>query len=217
MSGSAISFAISLLKMQLTQPLLPGFLFCVQLELSDPEQRWICQEILHLGVEEPGENMGECMYDGVDFTITATWLSDCPRKGLLQVYYNREARIIRKIRQQGAWDHDKSVRGAGQTAQRAGLGQVAFVCHCVRCCRCLTSEAHCLRPLSASTISFLPSPPTWLSPSAVPFSSIIPSPAFPSSSRVSSLSCFSSSPLCLKDLINLRMDNEYFGPISFRR
>ena len=79
-----------------------------ELDLADPEQRWICQEILHLGVIEPGENMGECMYDGVDFTITAAWLTDTPRRGLLQVYYNREAKIIRKIREKGAWDHDRS-------------------------------------------------------------------------------------------------------------
>jgi len=50
------------------------------------------------------------MYQGVDFTITATWLVNTPRNGLLQVYYNREARIIRRIREQGAWDHTKSVQ-----------------------------------------------------------------------------------------------------------
>jgi hypothetical protein len=79
-----------------------------ELDLADIEQRWVCQEILHLGVIEPGENMGECMYNGVDFVITASWLTDTPRRGLLQVYYNREARIIRKIREKGAWDHDRS-------------------------------------------------------------------------------------------------------------
>jgi hypothetical protein len=56
-----------------------------ELDLNDPEARWVCQELVHLGVIEPGENMGECMYDGVDFTISAAWLKDVPRKGLLQV------------------------------------------------------------------------------------------------------------------------------------
>jgi len=134
----------------LTQPVLPGSLSCVQLELSDPEQRWICQEVLHLGAEEPGENMGECMYEGVDYTITKAWLSDCPRKGLLQVYYNREARIIRKIREQGAWDHDKSVRGVGQAARRAGMEQVAFVCHCVL--RALLQVPNLRGPLSMCSV-----------------------------------------------------------------
>jgi len=41
-----------------------------ELELSDPEQRWICQEILHLGVIEPGENMGECMLNGIQIQNT---------------------------------------------------------------------------------------------------------------------------------------------------
>ena len=61
-----------------------------ELDLSDPEKRWVCQELLHLGVIEPGQNMPECMYNGVDFTITSSWLKDTPRKGLLQVYYSRE-------------------------------------------------------------------------------------------------------------------------------
>ena len=91
----------------------------MQLDLSDPEQRWILQEIVHLSVKEPGQNCGEVMLDfqvppwGSD-GLPATWLSDVPRSGVLQVYYNREARIIRKIREQGAWDHDKSVRGPDQ-------------------------------------------------------------------------------------------------------
>jgi hypothetical protein len=103
----------------------------VQLELSDPEQRWICQEILHLSVIEPGENCGECMKDGVDYQFTSAWLSDTPRSGLVQVYYNREARIIRKIREQGAWDHDKSVRGPDQ---EDGTGGSCMLHSCVAVC-----------------------------------------------------------------------------------
>ena len=81
-----------------------------ELDLEDPEQRWVCQEVLHLGSIEPGENMGESMLDGIDFTITSAWLQPdgVPRRGLLQIYYNREARIIRQISEKGAWDHENS-------------------------------------------------------------------------------------------------------------
>jgi Ca2+-binding EF-hand superfamily protein len=50
-----------------------------------------------------------CALDNVPYTIPSAWITDVPRKGLVQVYYNREARVIRKIREQGAWDHKKSI------------------------------------------------------------------------------------------------------------
>ncbi len=110
----------------------------MQLDLSDPEQRWILQEIVHLSVKEPGQNCGEVMLDfqvppwGSD-GLPATWLSDVPRSGVLQVYYNREARIIRKIREQGAWDHDKSVRRVWVEPGGWHWGKLhaALVCRCV--------------------------------------------------------------------------------------
>ena len=54
-----------------------------ELDLEDPEQRWVVQELVHLGCVEPGRNFVEVALQGIDFDIPKGWEAEVPRKGLL--------------------------------------------------------------------------------------------------------------------------------------
>jgi|LauGreDrversion2_3_1035106.scaffolds.fasta_scaffold62721_1 hypothetical protein len=64
-----------------------------ELDLAQPEQRWVAQELVHLGAVEPGTNMVEVSLQGVDFDIPAGWSVDVPRRGLLELYYCRSKEV----------------------------------------------------------------------------------------------------------------------------
>lgn len=53
------------------------------MDLEDPEQRWVVQELVHLGCVEPGRNFVEVALQGIDFDIPKGWETEVPRKGLL--------------------------------------------------------------------------------------------------------------------------------------
>jgi len=79
-----------------------------ELDLSDVEQRWVVQELVHLGAVEPGKNCVEVQLQGIDFDIPAGWAADVPRRGLLELYYCRTKEVTMRVLQQGAWDHELS-------------------------------------------------------------------------------------------------------------
>ena len=40
-----------------------------ELDLAVTEERFVAQELVHLAMVEPGENMVDCQYNGVDFPL----------------------------------------------------------------------------------------------------------------------------------------------------
>lgn len=40
-----------------------------ELDLAVADQRFVAQELVHLAMVEPGENMVDCQYNGVDFPL----------------------------------------------------------------------------------------------------------------------------------------------------
>ena len=75
-----------------------------ELDLEQPPERFVMQELLHLASVEPGDNMYDCTYAGIDFTVPAGWLKDVPRTGIIVLYYCREQQVIEKIFRAGSWD-----------------------------------------------------------------------------------------------------------------
>lgn len=75
-----------------------------ELDLSVPEQRWVVQEIVHLAMVEPGENIIESQRDGVDFPFPKSWEQDVPKKGVHTFYYCRTQEVIEKVLQCGSYD-----------------------------------------------------------------------------------------------------------------
>merc|ERR1719421_931176 len=63
-----------------------------ELDLTKPAERWICAELVRLAVLEPGENLIDETYDGLDFVMPAGWCQTVPTKGLYTAFYCREAR-----------------------------------------------------------------------------------------------------------------------------
>lgn len=68
-----------------------------ELDLSDPQQRFICGRLVDLAVVEPGENMCGCRYNEIDFDVPSGWLEEIPQKGVFTVFYCRSAQVIKKI------------------------------------------------------------------------------------------------------------------------
>ena len=79
-----------------------------ELDLSHREERFVAQELLQLATAEPGENQCDTQYEGCDFDIPAPWITEMPRKGLLQTFYCREAEVVSKVFTQGAYDHGRN-------------------------------------------------------------------------------------------------------------
>jgi hypothetical protein len=57
-------------------------------------QRWISQELLHLACMEPGDNQIDVHYDGIGFDIPVGWISEVPKRGLLQLFYCRNINVM---------------------------------------------------------------------------------------------------------------------------
>jgi hypothetical protein len=68
-----------------------------ELDLSDPQQRFVCARLVDLAVVEPGENMCGCRFNEIDFDVPSSWLEEVPSKGIFSVFYCRSAQVIKKI------------------------------------------------------------------------------------------------------------------------
>jgi hypothetical protein len=68
-----------------------------ELDLTDPQQRYVCGRLVDLAVIEPGENMCGCRYNEIDFDVPSSWLQEIPQKGVFTVFYCRSAQVIKKI------------------------------------------------------------------------------------------------------------------------
>ncbi len=68
-----------------------------ELDLSDPQQRFVCGRLVDLAVIEPGENMCGCRYNEIDFDVPSSWLEDIPQKGVFTVFYCRSSNVIKKV------------------------------------------------------------------------------------------------------------------------
>ena len=79
-----------------------------ELNLESNEDRFVMQELLHLASTETGNNMIDCTYQGIDFTVPAGWLKDVPKSGVISFYYCREQQVIEKIFTTGSWDKSGS-------------------------------------------------------------------------------------------------------------
>jgi hypothetical protein len=78
------------------------------LDLSDPEQQRIMQELVHLADLEPGRNFVGVMYRERDFQIPSGWLRSVPDKGVISLHYCRERETCCQVREDfiakhGAW------------------------------------------------------------------------------------------------------------------
>ena len=71
-----------------------------ELDLSNPQMRWVMGQITRLAILEPGENMVEETYNDINFELPNGWTSDTPSKGIYTTYYCREAKTIEKLRAQ---------------------------------------------------------------------------------------------------------------------
>ena len=79
-----------------------------ELDLERPVDRFVMQELLHLATVEPGDNIVDCMYQGIDFSVPAGWLKSVPKQGVISFYYCREQEVIEKIFATGSWDSSSS-------------------------------------------------------------------------------------------------------------
>ncbi len=79
-----------------------------ELDLERCPERFVMQELLHLASTEPGDNIIDCTYQGIDFTVPAGWLKDVPKSGVISFYYCREQQVIEKIFMTGSWDNSGS-------------------------------------------------------------------------------------------------------------
>ena len=80
-----------------------------ELDLSEKSDRWIMQELVHLSVEEPGQNCVNETYNDIDFPIPATWVNDVPRKDVFTCFYCREQVTINSICANANTNHPGSV------------------------------------------------------------------------------------------------------------
>ena len=77
-----------------------------ELEFSDPEERFVGQELVHMAVREPGENIIGCHFNGISLNMPAGWATLLPDKGLLSCYYCRGQETIEKVMAFGAWEEE---------------------------------------------------------------------------------------------------------------
>lgn len=91
-----------------------------ELDLSDQDDRWLVQELVHLASVEPGYNVIQAKldavapvgamnddhyrFDGIDFQIPITWVTNVPSTGVLKFYYARQADINENYLKYGSWD-----------------------------------------------------------------------------------------------------------------
>jgi hypothetical protein len=77
-----------------------------ELNIAIPDDRFIAQELLHLAIIEPGENIVDCQYNGADMDVPAGWAKQLPEKGLLSFNYCREKECISEVMSHGAYKQD---------------------------------------------------------------------------------------------------------------
>ena len=74
-----------------------------ELNIAVPDERFIAQELLHLAILEPGENILDCQFNGADLDVPAGWAKQLPEKGILSFYYCREKECILEVMTHGAY------------------------------------------------------------------------------------------------------------------
>jgi hypothetical protein len=79
-----------------------------ELDLARSTDRFVMQELLHLASIEPGNNIVDCTYQGIDYTVGAAWIKDVPNSGVISLYYCREQQVIEKVFTDGSWVSDGS-------------------------------------------------------------------------------------------------------------
>jgi hypothetical protein len=79
-----------------------------ELDLAQSTDRFVMQELLHLASTEPGENIVNCTYRGIDYTIGAAWIKDVPNTGIISLYYCRQQHVIEKVFTDGSWGSEGS-------------------------------------------------------------------------------------------------------------
>jgi Ran GTPase-activating protein (RanGAP) involved in mRNA processing and transport len=73
-----------------------------ELDLADAAQRYVMQELLHIAVSEEGENFVEFQYQGCDYKMPASWVSEVPQTGKISLFYTRTKKVI-EVRLVNAW------------------------------------------------------------------------------------------------------------------
>lgn len=67
-----------------------------EIDLKNPEDRFIAQELVHLAITEPGENCLDESYENIDFEMPGSWVTEVPRKGIYTCFYCREPATIER-------------------------------------------------------------------------------------------------------------------------
>lgn len=75
-----------------------------ELDLSDAAQRYVLQEIVHIAYFEAGENCVQLQYQGCDYKMPASWVSNMPRYGQVSLFYARTAEVIQEVMAKGSCD-----------------------------------------------------------------------------------------------------------------
>jgi len=94
-----------------------------ELDLSLDADRFVASELVHLAVEEPGENMVDETFNGISFECPSAWCNRVPDKGLYTVFYCREKSTIEKILDRVP---ERSIHCMYRPFQPSGTGWVEY-------------------------------------------------------------------------------------------
>jgi hypothetical protein len=135
-----------------------------EFDLAIPEQRWAAQELVHLAMIEPGENMVDTQYNGVDFPLPVGWGVEVPKKGQFSFYYCREQEVIEKVLKYGSYDgsdYPYNVDGEIPVLHRSHYGiwylKVSIIKMCALCVRVRARTIMCICE-SVCVLEFAPVP-----------------------------------------------------------
>jgi hypothetical protein len=96
------------------------------LDLANPEHRWLCQELLVLNSEESGGRIIETCYEMVDFDVPSSWLREMPSKGLFQCYYVRDFETVKTVRDRGTVRADRISPSSWDAAAKSNFDAASF-------------------------------------------------------------------------------------------
>jgi hypothetical protein len=90
-----------------------------KLDLSDASSRYVTQELIHLSTTEPGSSCVDVQLDGCDYEIPNVWRVNVPKRGVLTLYFVRDANVIERVHERGSYDnryvHDAFERNSAST------------------------------------------------------------------------------------------------------
>jgi hypothetical protein len=75
-----------------------------ELDLSNAAQRYVLQELVHIAFFEAGENCVQLQYQGCDYKMPASWVSQLPNTGQVSLFYARTAEVIDEVMKKGSCD-----------------------------------------------------------------------------------------------------------------